>query len=164
MFCTELLHPLIREEGVGRESCVSGLALQCVPRVLPAAQSDSVVPAVRRRLRPGQPSSSWWRGIALATFLFGPITVEGPGEGLSSASPSSHHPHVSPALCCPRSCTTCCLEQKGCCSALHSPARDRIKPGHTVPILASILQSPLWYPKSELDASNSICPSPCVSI
>lgn len=144
---------------MGRESCASGLVLPCVPWDLPAAQGDSVVPAVRRRLRPGQPSSSCWRGIALATFLFGPITVKGPDEGLSSAFPSSHHPCLSPALRCPRSCTTSCPEQKGCCSALRTPAWGRIKPSHTVPILASILQSPLWYPKSELDASHSICPS-----
>lgn len=129
MFCTELLHPLIREEGVGRESCVSGLALQCMPWVLPAAQSDSVVPAVWRRLRPGQPSSSWWRGIALATFLFGPITVEGPGEGLSSASPSSHHPHVSPALCWPPFLHNLLPGAEGMllCSALPCPGQDQTR-------------------------------------
>lgn len=36
---------------MGRESCASGLALPCVPWDLPAAQGDSVVLAVRRRLR-----------------------------------------------------------------------------------------------------------------
>lgn len=128
---------------MGRESCTAGLGPPHSPRVTQSFLLCGGGCSQGSLHQPGRaglprPHSSVVVSLARCPLRSFPMLPH------SAAAPVPSHPTVA------RSRRNTALP----CGPL---SQDQIKPRHTMPVLAGTLQSPLWDPWSELDASWRPC-------